>query len=148
MFWSQKNRSCQSVLSYIPCNIIHIVTLKWDVCGKFTFQRVPLQLGHLGTLIFIFSEIHNDLETAGNFLYSIFSRLRRYLPGFGQGKNIKKFWVSQQISSWRPRFAALCDSQQETEAIIILVNRMQTFFVTETLTKSSFVSQFERVIRH
>ena len=51
------NQCSTLVASDIPWNIIHIVTPKWDVCGKFTFQRVPLQLGHLGALIFIFSEI-------------------------------------------------------------------------------------------
>lgn len=144
MFWSQKNRSCQSVLCYIPCNIIHIVTLKWDVCGKFTFQRVPLKLGHLGALIFIFSEIHNDLETAGNFLYSILSGLRKYLPGLGYIQREER--LSSNNFNFSRKFLDIF--LQKIKAIIILVNRIQTFFVTRTLTKSSFVSHFERIRKY
>ena len=135
------------VASYIPWNIIHIVTPKWDVCGKFTFQRVPLQLGHLGALIFIFSEITMIWRLRGTFYLPSLFRLRKYLPSW---KKKVRWEVEIQLNSVMaaPRIKWLCDSSQEVEAIMILVNRMQTFFVTQILTKSSFVSHFERVRRH
>ena len=140
------------VASYIPWNIIHIVTPKWDVCGKFTFQRVPLQLGHLGALIFIFSEITMIWRLRGTFYLPSLFRLRKYLPSREKKWRweVKKFSVEIQLNfvMAAPRMKWLCDSSEEVEAIMILVNRMQTFFVTQILTKSSFVSHFERVRRH
>ena len=86
------------VASYIPWNIIHIVTPKWDVCGKFTFQRVPLQLGHLGALIFIFSEITMIWRLWGTFylpsLFFSFSRLRKYLPTREKKQSV---WTSEEM---------------------------------------------------